>query len=787
MSLLLRAWAWRRALTLAQVIAVAIAVGVAVAGRTYADGIVGVAGGTQAVSRLAEHTALLTLLLVGPVIVGVAVAGASAARRGEVGLLRLRGLGAGQLWRFVLIEPLVAVATGTVLGLLIGVGAAHAALRWWLPTGVATAPIGLVTASAVLTGLAVVAGAVASTVAASSVLVRERLPDQLSAGPVSRRASTVALVGVVLVLAATAVSLVQATTTGEAWAVMAAPMLVALSSALLGGRVLGLVALRLTRRRPRGRGSDAGIARLLAVRRLGRRDDTVALIGPVVVAATLGALVASTWVDADTWRTATAYQRVGAGLQIETDADVAVAWAATRAVDPEGRWLAAALVADGTASSSYRRVFLDLDRWNRVVAPAARQAGTDLSPAQLTALRPAGGTVPVQVIGTSGTVSVDSSVRTYGADTRAALALDLLDEHGRAHLVTTRVLVQGTQLLTLRDLPCADGCVLRRLGMATGDGGVVRARGDLVVTRLRIGADPVTGPGGVADWRPALPRAAEGESAVRGVAPVPGGLSIQIDSGREPAAVWLTPTSEPLRRPVITTGAAVEQVFGIDGESHPATTVATVAALPVVGTNGTLADLGPLLLETGPQVVQARTVVLARADTPAAVLAALARRLRPTATSTAVGQLDRLAARPDALGMRVLLLSALGVALLAVMGSLGAVSYQRAGRRRELSALRAAGVSRGVLRAALWLEMGVAAVAGAAAAVTGFVAAQPIVLRTGLILPGPFDAPPESPLRWGFAVAVAVAVAGVGALVVPLLLLGVVDEAQPAGLREGVL
>ena len=46
--------------------------------------------------------------------------GAAAARREEVGLARLRGIHGTRLWRFLLLEPLGAIAVGTVLGLVLG-------------------------------------------------------------------------------------------------------------------------------------------------------------------------------------------------------------------------------------------------------------------------------------------------------------------------------------------------------------------------------------------------------------------------------------------------------------------------------------------------------------------------------------------------------------------------------------------------------------------------------------------------------------------------------------------
>ena len=54
------------------------------------------------------------------------------ARREEIGLARLRGIHGLRLWRFLLVEPLLAIVLGTLLGLVVGAAGTVLATRTWL-------------------------------------------------------------------------------------------------------------------------------------------------------------------------------------------------------------------------------------------------------------------------------------------------------------------------------------------------------------------------------------------------------------------------------------------------------------------------------------------------------------------------------------------------------------------------------------------------------------------------------------------------------------------------------
>ena len=56
----------------------------------------------------------------------------SIARREEVGLARLRGVHGARMVVFLLAEPLLAVLTGAVAGLALGLAGTWLTTRWWL-------------------------------------------------------------------------------------------------------------------------------------------------------------------------------------------------------------------------------------------------------------------------------------------------------------------------------------------------------------------------------------------------------------------------------------------------------------------------------------------------------------------------------------------------------------------------------------------------------------------------------------------------------------------------------
>ena len=109
-----------------------------------------VVGGAVTVLQFAEAAGTsrwLTapLLLLGAVAVPSIGAELAVARREEIGLARLRGIHGLRLWRFLLVEPLLAIVTGTLIGLAVGAvgtvaGHPHVARRHRRPAPAAGPP-----------------------------------------------------------------------------------------------------------------------------------------------------------------------------------------------------------------------------------------------------------------------------------------------------------------------------------------------------------------------------------------------------------------------------------------------------------------------------------------------------------------------------------------------------------------------------------------------------------------------------------------------------------------------
>jgi hypothetical protein len=163
-------------------------------------------------------------------------------------------------------------------------------------------------------------------------------------------------------------------------------------------------------------------------------------------------------------------------------------------------------------------------------------------------------------------------------------------------------------------------------------------------------------------------------------------------------------------------------VDGVDGMSGPVAVTGTAPAVPFLGRVGTILDLPRALAGSVGTVAAARSVVVARTDTPGVVLARLHRDGGGDPTTYAA-EARRLELTPQARADELALWVAVGVALVALTHLVGWLTGQVGGRRAEVAGLRAAGVGpravrRGYLVEALLLGAVVLVAAGVAAAAT---------------------------------------------------------------------
>lgn len=579
------AWARRRVL-----LPLVLLTATVVAGVVAVVGFAGAAGTSGALA--------LPLLVLGAVAVPATARELATVRRGEIALARLRGLESGELQALLVVEPALALALGGALGVGAGAGGAWLAGRAWIGTD--ADPLGV---DALLAGLAVVVVALGAAAIGSAAVLREPLVQQVSPAERPRRGSVAATFGRVLVVVAAVVAVYRARTatgTDPDWVVLAGPALVGLAA---GQVVVGAVQLlaRLAVRRPAGR-----LPVFLAARRVARLPDAARALHVVVGAAVVAGLALTGALQVDGWVDDTTRLQLGAPVQVPVDGATALeVLATTHAIDPDGLWLMGAVLVPSPGGPQARRAFLDTARYDRVVGPfldGTAASGLADHVAELAADAPrlaTGDRVAVTVAGVSARRSgrllpvVDVGYRdASGAETRVRV---------RAEIAT-----DGRPVSASAPLPgCAGGCELTDV--------LLRRGGDStplpwLLTGLDLGGVDALGLGWVADGSSVV---------VDGGLLAPGG---RVARARSIGSLGATPV---LTTPSVA-AADRDRIASTGGDERETRVLDVLDALPLVGSDGMLADLPTAAAGAPPTVPAAEALVLARADTPDDVLAALA-------------------------------------------------------------------------------------------------------------------------------------------------------------------
>ncbi len=300
------------------------------------------------------------LLLLGAVAVPSIGAELAVARREEIGLARLRGIHGLRLWRFLLVEPLLAIAVGTILGLAVGAVGTVLATRTWLTETADALQQPALVAAAAIAGAALVIVALSAAAA-----LREPLAVQVSTRRRPRRATTLAIFLSVLVLVGAGVAAYRSRSASNE------PDLVVLLGPALVGLALGQAAIWVIRIAARGltpATERRGLGAFLAARRLARADDLVTPVRLVVAAAVVGALALSGAVSVSGWTRDQARVEVpGTRAIAATDLGAMGALALTEKVDPEGEHLIATAIVRNEERLGERRAYVDAGRWDAVV------------------------------------------------------------------------------------------------------------------------------------------------------------------------------------------------------------------------------------------------------------------------------------------------------------------------------------------------------------------------------------------------------------------------------------
>ena len=642
-------------------------------------GAVGVVGASRAGDTPAAVAAMLALY--GVVALAEQAARATFDRIHDVALARLRGMTGLRLVGFAA-GPLLAVSlVGVVAGSTVGVLLAGRIADGWhasYSTGAREILVGV--------GLLLVSWATVALVAGS--VIRRPLGDALSTHPRRRTGSWLTTFLEILVVAAAVLAVYEAHRRGRGWVPIVAPALVALAA----GQVVAWLLLLVPRF-----GRRLGPA--LTSRRL-RRDPDPASVVRILVAATVLLAVTLTggWAAA-AWRDDAARLRSGGPLVVPFTEGAVRAYAATQDADPQGRWLMAAVPIDDLRPD-HRRVFVDAARWQAVVGDF--MDGTSLTSATPALVALARQPDPVMLRGTTLRVDVAGFDRGGAASGRGTVTIGYVGDPG--YLVSSRVTVTKDGEVTGVLHRCAVGCSLRTLTVSGAPSFEVRR---VVAGSTDVLTDPVRYDG----------------------------------TGPDPVIAF-TETAHPApglaQQALTTSGIALRAtVPGLDGSDPGVRVVGRVGAVPFLGREGALLDLARVLRGAVGTVAAGHAVVVARADTPAPVLARLNRDGGGRAT-TYLSTRAALDATPEKRADGLALLVAVGIGLIALTHLVAWLSAQVGRRRTEVAGLRSAGVAPGSVRRAYVVEsVAMGGIVLVSAAVAALVTTRPCSGRWTSSVAGP--------------------------------------------------
>jgi hypothetical protein len=627
-------------------------------------GAVAVDGASRSGHTPAAVAAMLALY--GAVALAEQTARSTVDRIHDVALARLRGMTGMRLVAFAAAPLLTVSLVGVVLGTGAGLLLAKQITDGWHTSYT-------VGAREILVGVGLLLGAWATVALVAASVIRRPLGDALSIHPRRRTASWLTTFLEILVVAAAVLAVYQAHQGGHGWVPVIAPALVALAA----GQVVAWLLLLVPRF-----GRRLGPA--LTSRRLRRDPDPASVVRILVAATVLLAVTLTGGRAAADWRNDASRLRSGGPLVVSFSDGAFRAYAAAHDADPRGRWLMAAVSVDDQRPTE-RRVFVDAARWPAVVGDF--MGGTSVSGATARMSGLAAQADPVLMRGASLRVLVSGFDATGGAT--GVVAARYVGDGGFP--LTTRVKVTGDGAATTQLRQCRVACFLLSL---TVDGTTSFDLHRVVVGTQDLLPHPVS---------------YAGDGALRV-------LSFE-DDAHPPAGQAM----QALTTPDVTLHTTVP---GVDGARPDVRVVGRVDGLPFLGRSGSMLDLPRVLRGAVGTVAAAHSVVVARVDTPPAVLA----KLRadgggaPTRYASVVAAFD---ATPEARADRIALLVATGVALVALTHLVAWLASQMGRRRVEVAGLRAAGLLPVVVRRAYVVEavtlagiVLVAAVVAAAATTT---------------------------------------------------------------------
>ncbi len=525
----------------------------------------------------------------------------------------------------------------------------------------------------VVVAVAVLVGAWATIALVSAAVIRRPLVEALSVYPRRHPASWITTFLELLVVVAACLAVYEAHRSEQSWVPTIAPALVALAA----GQLV-MWALAWTPRLGRRLGPS------LTSRRLRRDPDPGSVVRVMVAAAVLLAVTLTGGRAAADWRDDAGRLQAGGPIVLPFDAGALRAYAAAHDADPQGKWLMAAVAIDDLDPAD-RRVFIDAARWDAVVGDFMRGTSVAGAAAHMTTL--ADQDDPIMMKSDSLEVGV-TSIRVGGTGT---VAVSYLSDRG--YLQVAHVPIDHSGSVTGPLASCEVGCAVLSVTL-TG--------GPFDVSQVSAGHTQLLGATSHTDGGPQH--------------------ALTVESGVDPAAALMT-------RGLRSSGV----LEGIDADSHPVHVVGSVGGVPFVGRSGSLLDLGRVLRGAVGTVAGAESVVVARADTPAGVLARVRKDGGGKATTYAAAA-DQLDGTPEARADSLAVLVAVGVGLIALTHLLAWLAGQVGRRRAEVAGLRSAGIRPRAVRRAYVVEATVlATVVLVTSAVVAAATTVPLLKPMGLV------------------------------------------------------
>jgi hypothetical protein len=691
------------------------------------------------------------LLLLGAVAVPSIGAELAVARREEIGLARLRGIHGFRLWRFLLVEPLLAIVVGTLIGLAVGAAGTVLTTRTWLDEASAALERPAVVAAAAIAGAALVIVGLSAAAA-----LREPLSVQVSMRRRPRRATTLAVFLSVLVLVGAGVAAYRSrSAAGE-------PDLLVLLGPALVGLALGQVAIwviRIAARSLTPATERRGIGAFLAARRLARADDLVTPVRLVVAAAVVGSLALSGAVSVDRWTEEQAGVEVpGARTIVATEIGAMGAVDLTEEVDPEGDHLIATAIVRNEGRLGERRAYVDAGRWDAVVGDF--YDGTPASAASDAVGRLSTGAVPLQATGDRLVVRASATTlpprrvltspggRQFESGPSALVVrVSYIGSDNVSGIATATVRFQGEDVpgeSSVRVRQCADGCLVTGLEVSRDLNGVFRADPFRVsVSTIAIGETDLARSTWLPD--PSSVAAALGDRFLppdsvdrRLVVNLPDGMELSLLPS---SALRLVDESRNGSVPALVADQRADaeadedapQALDLGGDERTTDVLGIARTMPLLGSIGLLSDIRTSAVGSDPTVPSAEVQIVAAAGTPEGMLDRVA---EATGSSwrTFAAVREQLGDTHGGAQTVAYALTALACALVALLALGAGVARHLRDYRRDVASLRVVGISAGTVRKAGRLELLsltglvlVAVVAGGWLAVTLLLSGLPLL------------------------------------------------------------